>query len=584
MYLFCVFLFSACTPLVDGQSNELFRANSLMQTNPAASLEILRKIPQSQLSKKDMKAWFSLLFTQAIDKNYMLHTSDSLMLIAVNYYDSVGDIPLLAKSHYYLGRVYQDMEKAPEAVQEFLMSMPLAEDVKDYELICLLQGNLGNLLWQHGLFDEADSLYQQVEQFAKEQNDSIRLALVLSKRGNICIGKGEKYYVTAEHYLKQSLVIAKNVGNIYIQREIMNSLGSLYEYMGRYSESIFYIQRVIYLQPDTTKHYSDYLILGSAYYKMEKYDTASVYLAKSLQSDSYRTKEGAYMRLADIARKHGHMNDALQLEDCYMANKDSANQQEVPVEIVSLLKDVLHQQSTQKYKSLYRIYLFILVIVSLLIVSYLFYKHVRGKRIINELLKNRYAIYLQCEILNKALQEKENEIEVLQQHNVEFDTDRQRQVQLNISLNELLDQKRIMHSNMEELLVQRNTEIEQLRKIKFKNLLEASSSYEALLLLKETNCKNPDAMRRMTIAEWRELISEIDRVSFDFTTRLSQVYERILEDDIYFCCLVKLGLKFSDMAWILACTVDAVYKREKSILHRMQVNFSVRLKELLNKI
>ena len=55
------------------------------------------------------KAKYALLLTQAEDKNYILHTSDSLINIAVCYYDSIQDTDLSAKSHYYLGRVYQDL-------------------------------------------------------------------------------------------------------------------------------------------------------------------------------------------------------------------------------------------------------------------------------------------------------------------------------------------------------------------------------------------------------------------------------------------------------------------------------------------
>lgn len=46
--------------------------------------------------------------------------------MAVDYYDMRGaDVTLQAKSHYYLGRVYQDRREDPKAVREFLTASAL---------------------------------------------------------------------------------------------------------------------------------------------------------------------------------------------------------------------------------------------------------------------------------------------------------------------------------------------------------------------------------------------------------------------------------------------------------------------------
>ena len=84
--------------------------------------------------------------------------------------------------------------------------------------------------------------------------------------------------------------------------------------------------------------------------------------------------------------------------------------------------------------------------------------------------------------------------------------------------------------------------------------------------------------------DWEELLLEIDLVSFNFTTRLVDRYDSLVDNDIRFCCLIKLGFKFSEIALILGCSVDAVYKKEKSILRRMDMEHKIKLKEILRNI
>ena len=102
--------------------------------------------------------------------------------------------------------------------------------------------------------------------------------------------------------------------------------------------------------------------------------------------------------------------------------------------------------------------------------------------------------------------------------------------------------------------------------------------------IKDENDKNSTGKMNLEEEDWEELLSEIDLVSFDFTTRLVDRYDALVDNDIRFCCLIKLGFKFSEIALILGCSVDAVYKKEKSILRRMDMEHTIRLKEILRNI
>ncbi|MBR5856619.1 MAG: hypothetical protein IKY70_05040, partial [Bacteroidales bacterium] len=78
----------------------------LMQNFPDSSLFILQSISPEQLKTEREVALYSLLYSQAIDKNYIDITNDSIIAKAVCYYSNRTDENRKAQSWYYLGRVY----------------------------------------------------------------------------------------------------------------------------------------------------------------------------------------------------------------------------------------------------------------------------------------------------------------------------------------------------------------------------------------------------------------------------------------------------------------------------------------------
>ena len=57
-----------------------------MDTYPDSALQLLKTIDSKHLVTKEGKARYALLYSQALDKNYIDVTEDSLINIAVEYY------------------------------------------------------------------------------------------------------------------------------------------------------------------------------------------------------------------------------------------------------------------------------------------------------------------------------------------------------------------------------------------------------------------------------------------------------------------------------------------------------------------
>lgn len=579
IFLLCLFLIS-CNRL-GRQPEPLLRADVLMQTAPDSALALLEKFSDSlSLKHPSTRAWYGLLLTQARDKNYILHTHDSLMRTVVNYYDSSGDVALQAKAHYYLGRVYQDMEDDPKSVREFMMALPLAKEAKDDKLLCILHCNLGYAFYLQEMYVEADSLYTLAEQLAVQQNDSANLAVILSMLGDIKLERGSEYYVSSETILKHALSLAKKLKNKYLENAVISSLSSLYNYMGNSLEAIRFAKLGIVLQEDTMKHYDYYLIQGKAFEGLAQYDSAVIYLTKSLPTGSFFTKSAAYRNLANIARQQGRFVDALRLMDSCRVCTDLARKTVRKVEIITSLKDILMQQKAHQYNSFsyrYRYYLYSLGIALLLLVAYFRNKGVRYQSLTHtletsEAEKERLEQLYICQ--QAVLEQKREQCAAMEAQRVKLELEVQLLMQ---RINSVSQEDAVaLREQMAHLL----DEKERL----FREFMKRLPVYKQLKEVMKVNKANPDAKEKLSEHSWAELKSEVDRLSDHFTIQLSRKYELLTENDIRFCCLLKLGFKYSELALIYGCEPNAMYKRRDNILKKIPfVSDEIKIEELIRE-
>lgn len=97
--------------------SELDAAEFVMEDYPETALAILDTMQRSRLVSREAAARHALLYSQALDKNYVDMTTDSIIRPAVEYYSRHGSADERLKAQYYLGCIYRnlgDPEKAME--------------------------------------------------------------------------------------------------------------------------------------------------------------------------------------------------------------------------------------------------------------------------------------------------------------------------------------------------------------------------------------------------------------------------------------------------------------------------------------
>ena len=378
IWLTVLFLSASCTQ-PHSSGTLLMQADSLMGTYPDSALRILENVKPQQLKTTADEAYYALLLTQAKDKNYIVQADDSLIRIAVQYYDSVGDVPMQAKAHYQWGGVLRDQHNYYHALNLYIHAIYYTKRCENQKLLSLIYNNIANIYYQENHHNEADSVYQLLQQQAAMQKDTLNLVEALSKRGSINIEKGREHYLHAESLLLRASELTKHLSSNMLKADIASSLSALYSRMQKSKEAIEYAKENFTLLTDTALHAKGYLLLGDAYYKAKLYDSAHFYLNKALHTQVYITKASAYMRLADIAKESNKIEESLELERLYSAYKDSAYNQSFQPLPTSLFYSITPLKNKSDFLS--RKWIAYIGICILAIGSYLLIKRYKYKKI-----------------------------------------------------------------------------------------------------------------------------------------------------------------------------------------------------------
>ena len=130
-------------------------AEKIMSQHPDSVLTLLSTIHDvNDLSEKD-RAMYYLLLTEAEDKTYKKHESDSLIAIATEYFDKTDDVKRKAKAWYYRGRINQDLGDALHAQDYYLKALQDENQINDYILIGRIYSSIGMLYTYQNVYEKA---------------------------------------------------------------------------------------------------------------------------------------------------------------------------------------------------------------------------------------------------------------------------------------------------------------------------------------------------------------------------------------------------------------------------------------------
>ena len=195
--IFLTLLSVSCTPIKDRRT--LNDMEALMPERPDSALAVLRGLQPRDLPGLHVRPLHALLLSEALDKNYIDLTDDSLALAANRYYGEHGSKLHRLKSWYYLGRIRFNEGNYAEAVICYNKALDYAEALTNYHYMGLINREIANAY--STVWDD----YHAID-YIKESIDSFELA-------------GESRYVAYSE-----LALARMLLN---QKEYENSIQAL---------------------------------------------------------------------------------------------------------------------------------------------------------------------------------------------------------------------------------------------------------------------------------------------------------------------------------------------------------------------
>jgi len=168
-----------------GEHEALFRqVESVVSDHPDSAMVLLQRVEEPErLDSADWARW-ALLTTQARDKAFIRHTTDSVINRVADYYQRFGDNHQKALAYYYVGRVNSDLGQLERATDAYLRASDYSAKKDDHDLTFRILTQVGTIFAKQKSLFEAFELYQKALEIAQEANDSVNMAF-----GNAYLGR-----------------------------------------------------------------------------------------------------------------------------------------------------------------------------------------------------------------------------------------------------------------------------------------------------------------------------------------------------------------------------------------------------------
>ncbi|MDR3141187.1 MAG: tetratricopeptide repeat protein [Tannerellaceae bacterium] len=549
VYLACI-IFFACTKGVVVE--ELVRAEKQMEANPDSALILLEEIKKNNgdslisetLSKKQYALW-CLLLTQAQDKNNIAQTSDSLIRIAVDYFEKKNDKPHLMKACYYNAVIYHDLGDSPHAQEYYLKALNAGKESADHAMLGRIYANLGSMYSYQNLTKEAKDCQEKALEHILITNDTMNIAMVSRNLGRIYTNSNHPdsaigYYLQAIPFLTK-----QNRSSIY------NEIGGIYKRLEQYPEAFKYINLALNSLTKKMMPLTIYCNLGDLYRQTGQYDSAYYYLSLCLTSPNIYTKAGANLSLSLLEEKNKNWEANARYQKQYRLLQDTINQTERTENLQHIqslynYRQVENERVYHKIKSQQKtIHINILTIgfVFVFAVGFLYYQ--RKKRLYKEQLDKERRIREQKEKQSSSvIKEKEEEIRKLIELSEQKPANQKE---------ELAIRQQILENE-----VVRDKKDSSLRK-QLNRAFKKSSLWQSLV----------SRQNIPTEGEWVELNIQMEEIYTDMAHYLKQT--EIDNENVRLCYLLKAGLHDRQTGVLLNLSSTALSKR-KSRLHKKLTN------------
>jgi tetratricopeptide (TPR) repeat protein len=500
--------------------NKMKTAEQLMETSPDSALHLLQQIKPNQTLSSADQASYGLLLFEALDKKYLPLKPDSAINFSLEYYQNKNDKARLAKCYFYKGRMYKYAQQYDEATEMYLKALDNCQDKKDYALMGKIYGDMGYICSIQKDYVKA----REKHQLGADCFNRIGKTADASFR-IIDIGvtyRCEKNYKMALHFYRKAVSISQDsilLGAAYLE------IGTNYRETKQLdSAEIYYRKSLRY--PSKEYNYSIRCCnLSELFFSVSKFDSAIHYANISLQHpSSFFTQKACYRILANSKYSQGDFKQMAYYMSKYQACTDSVRK--IDIQTKTTVLENIHQTTqtagkTKQYLIVLSWLIPLIIIISLFI---LFRLRQRNKG------KEKQLIEAELQLNEKQLNLKNNFIQKI-------------------------EESKSLH--MEE--------------------------YRKSPLAKREAMDKEVYNVCLHLNDWKVFSESMNRTFNNTVSFLEKTYPEITRKEITWCCLYLLNIHSGDMALVLDCKPESLYKLKQRLAQKMKLKTTLELNQLLKE-
>ena len=507
--------------------------DSLMEEHPDSALSILRRDSlEICRSGKDYRLWYALSRTEADDKCYILHVSDSTMRAAANYYNSHGSDLQRVRANYLLGRVYCDMHLYGHALTSFNKAIKVESEndsaINRYKARSATWA--GYVYEVKGLHKDALRYNKLAYGYAKKAGAQVTEIYSLRDIGRSY--RDLKRNGIAIPYYQQAAKKAKTIDDANLYNMVMEELAGIYIEEGQLDDAYSALNTPFLATTD--KDISSHYYVWAYYFEHTgQLDSAVAYNKRGMSYSNNTEKRDACLDIIRILNKQGKRDEAMEYYDKYSVYSDSVTASElnetsdmlsqVEKNIDIERKNTVLAETKTNLTILLSVIIFTVIVVSLILIKH--YSNVKKRIREQQERANNYLSQLQETEMQKM---KRNEERIAQL-----------ETELSVSNEKLTEIRKSLMRNEAEMLAKQNEHM--LFKEKHRELLIADLADTDVYKLYHTPNAVPSS------ADYHRLVEALNKAYNNFTKRLKEFYPDINDNEVWICCMVKACLSSKEI-------------------------------------
>lgn len=560
----------------------LSKVEGCMEEYPDSALLLLNQLPQPETLHGKQCADYALLLTQARDKNYLDSLqSDSLIKLAVDYYQDSDDKVRAGKAFFYYGKVMALQDNDTIAMQAYLNAQTKLEKTREYKLQALVQEYIGRINDDRDMFDEALDNYRKSANFYLKAGDT--LGAVYSCRYISWIYEIRQNHDSLTWYLNSGISLLRGDSASPILPSLLQMLGIVEKRNGDYSSAEKKLLAAIKYEkiPNSIKHY--YFSLGDVYMQIGQLDKAKECFEQGLTSKDTFTQSGAYNYLYLLEKQKADYPKALyykEKSDSLLKIYQNENlrsqmltiQRKYETEKIQMEKNLLEKE---KQKQLY----FWISISSLLIVIGLFLYFWLKKRY-RTIYRKRLKVHAE-----KTLETIKYNERVIGQYICQIDDLKQREgiaariaeQQLD-SLNQKISELEVKNElSAKEQIVKLNQKIQIL--VSENKAIKEDSCTGGIYVLEQLK-KGLLIVENLTQKEKSKVFEYMNLMFGDFVSKLKKEYS-LNDNNLMLAIFVKLNFSSVELMMVFQCEKNSIFKKKQRLRDKLKMNYDDELERYL---